>query len=1395
MGKYYLGLDMGTNSVGWAVTDEDFNIVRKGGKSLWGVRLFDEASQAADRRAYRSNRRRLQRRKQRITLLQNLFSDEIGKVDPMFFRKLELSKYHFEDRQDYFKSKTILFSDEGFTDKEYFKQYPTIYHLRKALVEEDKKFDIRLIYLAIHHMIKYRGNFLMDSDFDVNGGQFQNQIETVNNVIKSINSDSEDDIYNQYIDVFDQSNLDGLREAFINSVGIKRTEEELLKITNAKSSYFKKVICKLLAGGTVKCKDIFDNDEREYETEKISFSSDFDEIFEKVCEENSDDRLHCELLSELYKLYSILILKRLLNNCEYLCEAMCNIYDEHKKDLKELKAYVNKKCPEKKSRIFRECNSDLNNYAKYVGSNSIGGETKRFSKCSSDEFYKFLKKELNIDKNCQQDEFLRKINEKMNNGSYLTKQNSTSNGIFPYQLNRKELKKIIDNQSKYYPFLIDNDNQYNITVADKIISLLEFRIPYYVGPLSGNKDDTSNFWMERLEEGKIYPWNFEQKVNKGKSAENFICRMQNKCTYLHNEFTLPKDSIIYQKYVMLNTLNKMCIDGKEITVDQKSCIIEDLFNKGTVKKDQLVEYVKNHFGGKLTTSTGKSIESIQYNQKTLCDFNKIFDEEFVKENLVMIEDIVRDIAIFEDKDILAKRLRSQYNIRDEKIIQKIKKLKYSGFGRLSKKLLCDLKIDWEDENTGELKSASIMYLLENTNKNFMEILNISDCTQQDKKPFIELIDSENDENNSKDVEQFINEQYVSSGMKRSLIQAYKIIDEIENKILKQRIDTYFIESTRTDNAEKGKKGRKDSRVDTLKKKYKEIENICEIETLSELNDLLNKDIEENNTDKYRSDKLYLYFLQMGKSMYSQKTISINDVFNPSVCDIDHIVPQSIIKDDSIENRVLVFQDENREKKDTYPIPSQYRTQQQLAFYKELKDEGLIGEKKYNLLTRRTELSDDEINAFEARQLVYTSQSVKALAETLRKYKGVQDSDIVLVKGERVSEFRKENGILKCRSINDLHHAHDAYLNVVVGQCLYKSGGNRLVVRSKKLKEYANKAKEQIQNANYRHDILVTTRQYVGNTIMNKVSIQPNKENGTKNAKDLFPLKTSEKNISMDPEKYGGYTALSNGYYCVVKSKDKKGNEILSIEPMQTIFVKVEATVEDKEKHLEKKIGLINPKIQKDKDGNYLDKLKINFIIENGNSRYCITGKTNDTLLIKCINEPYYSNDFTYVVRKMDKVVKRITENKLKIEKDNYDKLKKIIKVNNEGTAIVVNAANEYSQKEDELLTVEEIDIVYEQLITQMSKNIYEAFSNLNSIHDELINRKSVYSELNIFEKIKVVTEIIKLLSCNRFSADLRLIGLKEKSGVLTLGKKNIKGRIVTESVTGFYKKVIYDGDK
>ena len=90
--------------------------------------------------------------------------------------------------------------------------------------------------------------------------------------------------------------------------------------------------------------------------------------------------------------------------------------------------------------------------------------------------------------------------------------------------------KILDNAKGYLDFLKKED-EYG-TIAEKIISIAKFRIPYYVGPLSRrHKGEGSNSWMIRKEEGRIYPWNFGDKVDVEQSNKEFIERMTNKCTY------------------------------------------------------------------------------------------------------------------------------------------------------------------------------------------------------------------------------------------------------------------------------------------------------------------------------------------------------------------------------------------------------------------------------------------------------------------------------------------------------------------------------------------------------------------------------------------------------------------------------------------------------------------------------------------------------------------------------------------------------------------------------------------------------------------------------------------------------------------------------------------------
>lgn len=161
--EYYLGLDMGTNSVGWAVTDKQYHILRAKGNDLWGIREFDEASSAEDRRTTRTSRRRWQREKARVGLLQDYFKDEIDKVDPSFYQRLDNSFFKIEDKDPEVRYRNILFNDSNFTDADYNRQYPTIFHLRCELIKNPSPHDVRLVYLAALNIFKHRGNFLNPS--------------------------------------------------------------------------------------------------------------------------------------------------------------------------------------------------------------------------------------------------------------------------------------------------------------------------------------------------------------------------------------------------------------------------------------------------------------------------------------------------------------------------------------------------------------------------------------------------------------------------------------------------------------------------------------------------------------------------------------------------------------------------------------------------------------------------------------------------------------------------------------------------------------------------------------------------------------------------------------------------------------------------------------------------------------------------------------------------------------------------------------------------------------------------------------------------------------------------------------------------------------------------------
>lgn len=130
----------------------------------------------------------------------------------------------------------------------------------------------------------------------------------------------------------------------------------------------------------------------------------------------------------------------------------------------------------------------------------------------------------------------------------------------------------------------------------------------------------------------------------------------------------------------------------------------------------------------------------------------------------------------------------------------------------------------------------------------------------------------------------------------------------------------FVEVTRTNKAEKK---RTNSRKKRLLELYKDIKDGAR-NWIDE--------IEKTEDSKFNSKKLYLYYTQMGKCMYTDNIIDIETLFT-DMYDIDHIFPRSKTKDNSFDNLVLVTRKANEDKGNAYPIdPS---TQKKKLIYGDL----------------------------------------------------------------------------------------------------------------------------------------------------------------------------------------------------------------------------------------------------------------------------------------------------------------------------------------------------------------------------------------------------------------------------------------------------------------------------
>ena len=1378
---WYLGLDIGTASVGWAATDTEYKIIRKNKKRLWGVRLFEEAKTAEERRGYRSSRRRLARRKWRLNLLEELFTQEIAKIDSNFFLRLKESQYHYEDKTH--QVPYAIFNDKDYTDKDYYKEYPTIYHLRTKLMTEGNP-DIRKVFLAIHHILKNRGHFLLQGQSFKDGN--------LNNLMKEL---LDLDILHIGFDV---------TEEIASKIATISLEKKTLtdKVNDLKKLYPKEKqlleVFRLIFGGKTSLDKLFVIDEYKELDASVKSVSFKEKIYEEVRHDYEQVLSNYIELLDLAKLvYDSIILSDIKKEGKTLSESKVELYNKHRDDLTKLKTLVkndSKLSEDKKvelyAEIFKEDKDKGANYVNYIRKSEEG------KGCNYEDFKKFLVKELaKLEESAAKDEILRDLELEI----FLPLQRTKDNSVVPYQIHKEELVKILDNAVKYHKFLDEKDES-GYSLREKVIQLLEFRIPYYVGPLNSSKKAKEDgfAWSVRnkgYENTPVTPWNYEKVIDESASAEKFITNLTNKCTYLKGEDVLPKSSLLYSEFALLNELNALKYDGNRISLEARNVIIEKLFKEQgkKVTKTSIKNLLKaeGYIDGK-GEITGIDI-TVKNDLKSYRDFKKILKDKFNTEH---VENIILWITLYgESRKLIKAKIEAVYgDIYSKEEIAKISRLVYKDWGRFSRKLLTELvSKKLYNEETGEC--LNIIGAMRQNNILFMELL-------ADRFDYAQQITDYNKELQKEVTEitpEILDDLYVSPSVKRSIWQTVRIVEELK-KIIGCAPTKIFVETTRS-NQEKKKPT--DSRKKQLELFYKAVKkDVKELEKeIGSLNfDVLNERLSSVEPSKLKAKKLYLYYTQLGRCMYSGETIDITKL-NTTVYDIDHIYPQSKVKDDSFTNTVLVKREYNAAKTDRYPLGSDIQTPSNRKFWKFLKEKGLITDEKYNRLVRTEEFSDEELTGFIARQLVETSQSVKAVASILGELN--PETSICYSKAENVSSFRQNFGkikddnrkldntekLIKVREINDYHHAKDAYLNVVVGN-VYDTKFTRNVfnfIKDKKDgRKYSlnnvfyenvsnsntvawemNKTVHQVEKVMNNNNILVTRRtseQKGGlfDATVYKAKVAAKAKDGV-----YYPLKTSNPVIK-DVTKYGGFTKVKIAYYSIFEYilVSKKGEE--KITRIIPIPIYVSQNIKDDSSLLEFGSTQINIKSGEEIKDFKLKyrKLCIGDLVKINNFFNFIGGKTNDSFVYDGAVQVTLDTESERYIKTLSK----------------YQNWKK-------------------ENKDGELwesITKEKNIELYNILVEKMNSGIFmkkkpNKFSELNS--EEIRNN---FSSISLENQAKVLLEVLNLLTNKKSTFDLKVIKMTAARGIASFNLTNQNQfSIIEQSVTGFYEKeiIIIIGDK
>lgn len=654
-----------------------------------------------------------------------------------------------------------------------------------------------------------------------------------------------------------------------------------------------------------------------------------------------------------------------------------------------------------------------------------------------------------VAKDTHSDEYkneVKNIKDHSSNGKHLRVVRNLENG-YPNGLYVKEARAILRKQQEFYPEISGDF----IEVCESIISA---RIPYYIGPL---KNDAKNAWVSK--NGKIkysYAYSMKQAdkpVDEYDSIEKWKKRMISHCTYLPEEYALPKGSFIAETFSILNELNILRAEDENdntyyLTYNDKVKVLDTLFMSGKEVKYSDVRdllHIKN-FGARKQSNDNRKFN----NKYTLyprirklipsLKLDSVIDIFSENEKVKEIEEIILSINLYNEEKTKIDYFKDKKGYSQE-VSKALSKLTSNSFYSYSEKFVLHQPMNERGD--------SMMSLLFEDNNRFYtneQMTLISKAVDEEGNPLdfsANKYEKILEENGGKlNIDLLLEDGNplipISRPVIRGLNEAMKMYTELVKVYgVPKRV---VIETARDlkDHSIIGTQSEK--HFDQTKKLYdylveqfggeKNFAKKSNVEEWEQIESYVNKN----------KVKIELYLRQNGVDLLTGEKININEL---EKYEVDHILPRGF-GDDSLDDKMLISKLANAKKANRLPlqfiesgeqIGNHVVTSSEFIHRVEnLYDMKLISQKKRDRLLLE---NDKDLETFINQNLVDTRYIIREFMSILNAYNKYHhyDTHVVSLRAAYTSLYRKTFNFDKNRGYGQQHHAHDAALIVVADKTL------------------------------------------------------------------------------------------------------------------------------------------------------------------------------------------------------------------------------------------------------------------------------------------------------------------------------------------------------------------------